>query len=181
MTQSFKWFTPPINADIRFSEPRPFDRSDRVDILTGTPEPDAFELYAPGIGTQSLDDNFIALGIPINVNSSEDSEVDLLVYQKKEGPDYIPRFTAPPARSYTYIEDFDPIEDEIIVGGKPYRIEIDDEIIAGESSNDFDDDFDLFVLEKPWRDQNLDVADLIVTDFQISDNDRIIMAGKDLG
>ena len=180
MTQSFKWFTPPINADIRFSEPRPFDRSDRVDILTGTPEPDAFELYAPGIGTQSLDDNFIAFGIPIIVDSSEDSEVDLLVYQKKEGPDYIPGFTAPPARSYTYIEDFDPIEDEIIFGGKPYRIEIDDEIIAGESSNDFDDDFDLFyVPEIPRLEPNFD--DLIITDFQLSDNDRIIMAGKDLG
>ena len=70
-------------------------------------------------------------------------------------------------------------EDEIIVGGKPYRIEIDDEIIAGESYNDV---ADLFVLENPWRDHpGFDVADLIFTDFRISDNDRIIIAGKHLG
>ena len=185
---SFKWFTKPTNADNRdfgFSEDPLFDRphfdrsepSDAVDILTGSPELDVFVLEPPGY---DLDDNFIAFRIPTIVDLSEDSEVDLLVYQEADGPEYFPGFTAPPARSYTYIEDFDLIEDEIIVGGKPYRIEIDDEIIAGESSNDFDD-FDLFVLENPWRDQNLDVADLIVTDFQISDNDRIIMAGKDLG
>ena len=120
------------------------------------------------------------MGVPIIVDESTDSEVDILVYQEQERANYLEGYQAPTARSYTYIEDFDLIEDEIIVGGKPYRIEIDDEIIAGESSNDFDD-FDLFVLENPWRDQNLDVADLIVTDFQISDNDRIIMAGKDLG
>ena len=161
---SFKWFTKPTNADNRdfgFSEPlsdnwdfgfreplsepreplepRPFDRYDRVDILTGTPERDVFELERPGYETQSLDDNFIALGIPTIVDLSVDSEVDLLVYQEADGPEYFPGFTAPPARSYTYIEDFDPIEDEIIVGGKPYRIEIDDEIIAGESSNDVAD------------------------------------------
>ena len=155
---SFKLFTPPTNADNRDfgfreplsdrdfgfreplseprNEPRPFDRSDRFDILTGTPERDVFELEPPGYETQSLNDNFIALGIPTIVDLSEDSEVDLLVYQEAESFDYIPGFTAPPARSYTYIEDFDPIEDEIIVGGKPYRIEIDDEIIAGESSDD---------------------------------------------
>ena len=78
------------------------------------------------------------MGIPIIVDSSEDSEVDLLFYQEKEGPYYIPGFTNRPARSFTYIQGFDPIEDEIIVGGKPYMIEIDDEIIAGESSNDDD-------------------------------------------
>ena len=162
---SFKWFTKPTNADNRdfgFSEPlsdnwdfgfreplseprepreplepRPFDRYDRVDILTGTPERDVFELDSP-FETQSSDDNFIAIGIPIIVDPSEDSEVDLLVYQEVHGPEYFPGFTAPPARSYTYIEDFDPIEDEIIVGGILYMIEIDDEIIAGESSNDVD-------------------------------------------
>ena len=119
-------------------EPRPFDRYDRVDILTGTPERDVFELRPLGYETQSLDDNFIALGIPTIVDLSVDSEVDLLVYQEADGPEYFPGFTAPPARSYTYIEDFDPIEDEIIVGGILYMIEIDDEIIAGESSNDVD-------------------------------------------
>ena len=55
---------------------------------------------------------------------------------------------------------------------------IDDEIIAGESYNDV---ADLFVLENPWRDHpGFDVADLIFTDFRISDNDRIIIAGKHL-
>ena len=143
---SFKWFTKPTNADNRdfgFSEDPLFDRplfdrsepSDAVDILTGTPEIDVFVLEPFGY---DLDDNFIAFRIPTIVDLSEDSEVDLLVYQEADGPEYFPGFTAPPARSYTYIEDFDPIEDEIIVGGKPYRIEIDDEIIAGESSNDVD-------------------------------------------
>ena len=143
---SFKWFIPPTNADNRdfgFTERPPFDRSpfdrsepsDAVDILTGTPERDVFELEPPGY---DLDDNFIALGIPTIVDLPEDSQVDLLVYQEAESFDYIPGFTNPPERSCTIIEDFDPGEDEIIVGGKPYMIEIDDEIIAGESSNDVD-------------------------------------------
>ena len=159
-----------------------------LDTLTGTSEADTFELEPPGFGTQSLDDDFIpvdidyannliALGIPTIVDLSEDSEVDLLVYQEQERATYLERFQAPTARSYTYIEDFDLIEDEIIVGGNPYRIEIDDEIIAGESSDD-----DLFVLKNPWRDHpGFDVADLIITDFRLSDNDRIIIAGKHLG
>ena len=107
--------------------------SPAFEVLTGTPEADTFELDSPGFGTQSLDDNFIAMGIPIIVDSSEDSEVDLLFYQEKEGPYYIPGFTNRPARSFTYIQGFDPIEDEIIVGGKPYMIEIDDEILDGEA------------------------------------------------
>ena len=135
---SFKWFTKPTNADNRdfgfreplsdfgfnepLSEPRSFDR---VDILTGTPVRDVFELEPRGYGTQSLDDNFIALGIPTKIDLPEYTEVDLLVYREQERVTYLERFQAPTARSYTYIEDFDPIEDEIIVGGKPYRIEID--------------------------------------------------------
>ena len=215
---SFKWFTKPTNADNRdfgFSEDPLFDRplfdrsepSDAVDILTGTPERDVFVLEPPGY---DLDDNFIAFRIPTIVDLSEDSQVDLLVYQEADGPEYFPGFTAPPARSYTYIEDFDLIEDEIIVGGNPYRIEIDDEIIAGESSNE-----DLFPLKNPGRGGRREPDDffmrrepddffmrrreltpptntplddsafsrlltfesLIMTDFQISDNDRIIMAG----
>ena len=45
----------------------------------------------------------------------------------------------------------------------------------------YNDDADLFVLENPWRDHpGFDVADLIFTDFRISDHDRIIIAGKHL-
>ena len=80
----------------------------------------------PGFETQSLDDNFIAMRIPIIVDESTDSEVDILVYQEKERAVYLDRFQAPTARSYTYIEDFEPIQDEIIVGGNPYMIEIGD-------------------------------------------------------
>ena len=169
-------FFPPGSP--RMPRPRYFDK---VDILTGTPEADTFFVGPPEFATQSWQDDWmIRMRLPKIFDESTDSEVDILVYQEQERANYLEGYQAPTARSYTYIEDFDLIEDEIIVGAKPYMIEIDDEIIAGESSNDFDD-FDLFVLENPWRDQNLDVADLIVTDFQISDNDRIIMAGKDLG
>ena len=55
-----------------------------------------------------------------------DSEEDILVYQEQERAIYLDGFQAPTARSYTYIENFDPIEDEIIVGGNPYAIEIGD-------------------------------------------------------
>ena len=96
------------------SQPRFFDK---VDSLTGTAEADTFELEPPGFGTQSLDDNFISMGIPIIVDSSEDTEVDLLVYQEAESFDYIPGFTNPPERSYTIIEDFDPSEDQILIDG----------------------------------------------------------------
>ena len=112
------------------------------DILTGTPEADIFELDAPGFATQSLDDNFIAMDIdfennlivmgrdfkndfflsnPNTVDASEGSPVDLLVYQEADGPEYFPGFTDPLARSYTLIENFDPVEDQILVdGGKGY-------------------------------------------------------------
>ena len=94
------------------SQPRFFDK---VDTLIGTPEEDTFELEPPGLGTQSLDDNFISMGIPIIVDSSEDTEVDLLVYQEAESFDYIPGFTDPPESSYTIIENFDPSEDQILI------------------------------------------------------------------
>ena len=83
-------------------------------------------------GLQSLDDDFIpvdidfannliALGIPTIVDLSEDTEVDLLVYQVADGPEYFPGFTDPLASSYILIENFDPIEDQIFVdGGKGY-------------------------------------------------------------
>lgn len=107
-------------------------RFGKVDTLTGTPEADVFELDAPGFGTQSLDDNFIAmgidfandliaLGIPTIVDLSEDTEVDLLVYQETDGPMFIPGFTHPIFWSYTLIENFDLVEDQILVdGGKGY-------------------------------------------------------------
>ena len=99
-----------------------------LDVLTGTPEADSFELEPPGFGTQSLDDDFIpvdidfannliALGIPIIVDPPENTEVDLLVYQETDGPMYIPGFTNPIFSSYTLIENFDPNEDQILVDG----------------------------------------------------------------
>ena len=79
-------------------------------------------------GVQSLDDNFIvmgrdfyndviAFGIPIIVDPPSDSEVDILVYQEQERATYLVGFQAPTARSYTYIEDFNPLEDEIQILG----------------------------------------------------------------
>ena len=133
-------------------------RFDEVDILTGTPEPDAFELDAPGFGTlndldrisaingffsqpglQSLDDNFIAMGIdfknnlialsnPDTVDVITDSEEDILVYQEQERATYLGGFQAPTARSYTYIEDFEPINDSIVIGGETYQYEFDDAV-----------------------------------------------------
>ncbi|QNI73556.1 hypothetical protein [Synechococcus sp. NOUM97013] len=107
--------------------PRPLSL-ENVDTLTGTPEADNFKLEPPGFETQSLDDDFIpvdidfannliALGIPTIVDLSEDTEVDLLVYQEADGPEYFPGFTDPLARSYTLIENFDPVEDQILVDG----------------------------------------------------------------
>ena len=80
----------------------------------------------PEFVTQSLDDNFIAMGIPIIVDPPSDSEVDILVYQEQERATYLEGFQAPTVRSYTYIEEFEPIEDEIIVGGITYTIKIDE-------------------------------------------------------
>ena len=56
----------------------------------------------------------------------QSSEIDILVYQEQERATYLEGFQAPTARSFTYIQGFDPIEDEIIVGGNPYVIEIGD-------------------------------------------------------
>ena len=54
-------------------------------------------------------------------DESTDSEVDILVYQEQERANYLEGFQAPTARSYTYIENFDPIEDSILVdGGRGY-------------------------------------------------------------
>ena len=66
------------------------------------------------------------MGIPIIVDESTDSEVDILVYQEQVRAIYLADFQAPTVRSYTYIENLDPIEDEIIVDGNPYVIEIGD-------------------------------------------------------
>ena len=54
------------------------------------------------------------------------SEVDILVYQEQDRAAYLEGFQAPTARSFTYIEEFEPIEDEIIVGGITYAIKIDE-------------------------------------------------------
>ena len=52
---------------------------------------------------------------------SNSSEVDILVYQEADGPEYFPGFTDPLASSYILIENFDPSEDQIFVdGGKGY-------------------------------------------------------------
>ena len=124
-------FFQPVRAPIlpppQLPQPRYFDD---VDTVIGTPEADVFEVDALRISFYPTDASIIRELRP------QSSEVDILVYQEQERANYLERFQAPTARSYTYIEDFDPIEDEIIFGGKPYRIEIDDEIIAGESSDD---------------------------------------------
>jgi len=103
-----------------------------LDVLTGTPEADWFDLEPPELGTlmppaspdsflQSLDDDFIRMAISTIVDLSEDNEVDLLVYQVADGPEYFPGFTDPLASSYILIENFDPVEDQIFVdGGKGY-------------------------------------------------------------
>ena len=66
------------------------------------------------------------MGIPIIVDKSTDSEVDILVYQEKERDYYLEQFQAPTARSYTYIDDFEPIEDYIVIGGDAYQYDVDD-------------------------------------------------------
>jgi len=69
----------------------------------------------PEFVTQSLDDNFIAMGVPIIVDPPSASELDILVYQEQERDYYLEGFQAPTARSYAYINDFEPIDDQIIV------------------------------------------------------------------
>ena len=117
-------------------EPRRFDK---VVILTGTPKADTFELDAPGFGTQSLDDDFIRMSIdfennliassnPDTVDVTTDSEEDILVYQEQERTTYLKGFQAPTARSYTYIENLIPIDDQIFVdGGKGHVLIMSDE------------------------------------------------------
>ena len=159
----------PVPLDVLTGMPPDTAPTPVFEVLTGTPEADIFELDVPGFGTlndldrisvidffgqpgvQSLDDNFIVMGIDFenrliaysnqnNVDATTDNEVDLLVYQEVDGPEYFPGFTDPLARSYTLIENFDPIEDQILVdGGKGYVRIMSDEIIAGESSNDVAD------------------------------------------
>ena len=76
---------------------------------------------------------------PNTVDASEDSPVDLLVYQETDGQMYIPGLQIY-FSVYTLIENFDPVEDQILVdGGKGYVRIMSDEIIAGESSNDVAD------------------------------------------
>ena len=114
------------------------------DLLDPVPPPkDEEEIRVPGRGTApkkqpqfatqswewwdaAWDDHVIRMGVPIIVDESTDSKVDILVYQEKERANYLKGFQAPTARSYTYIEDFEPIEDEIIVGGIAYTIKIDE-------------------------------------------------------
>ena len=129
---SFKWFTPPTNADNRDfgfreplseprNEPRPFDRSDRVDILSGTPDIDTFEVETNYQGNVTFRGGIHQLEVPAQFDTS--NELDILVYQEQERAIYLEGYQAPTARSYTYIEDFEPIEDEIIVGDNPGKIE----------------------------------------------------------
>ena len=132
-------------SDTPIPKPRRFDK---VDTLTGTPDADTFEVDAPGFGTlndldrisvidffgqlglQSLDDNFIAMGIDRADNListfdvTADSEEDILVYQEQERANYLEGFQAPTARSYTYIEDFDLLADEILVDGGRGHVKI---------------------------------------------------------
>jgi len=113
-----------VNRDI--PEPRWFDK---IDTLTGTQEADAFFVGPPEFATQRYLDEFF---VPMGKRSigSADSELDILVYQEQERANYLEGFQAPTAHSYTYIVDFEPIEDEIIVGGNPYVMEIGDNDIS---------------------------------------------------
>ena len=87
--------------------PRYFDE---VDTATGTSEADAFEV-------EPLDQIFFNPIITNGINNGEEGEVDILVYQEQERAIYLKGFQASTARSYTYIEDFNPLEDEIQILG----------------------------------------------------------------
>ena len=118
-------YPPSIPPPPRRPRPRYFDE---VDTVTGTPEADTFEVE-PFAGDRLFPaEIFIPPEITFPVftngsNNSEEGEVNILVYQEQERAVYLDRFQAPTARSYTYIEDFEPIEDEIIVGDNPDEIE----------------------------------------------------------
>ena len=93
------------------------------------PEFEAQTFFDPfgQLEVQSWQDKwFTVMGIPIIVDESADSEVDILVYQEQERATYLEEFQAPTARSYTYIEDFEPINDYIVIGGDAYQYDVDD-------------------------------------------------------
>ena len=136
-----------IDGSLKYFRPRYFDD---VDTVTGTSEADVFEveplkiekILFPPRTTQTLVDGANWALIPpadeeIRVpgrgrafpkERPQSSEVDILVYQEKERDIYLDGFQAPTARSYTYIEDFEPIEDSILVdGGKGYVTIMSDE------------------------------------------------------
>ena len=116
---------PPVGDPPR--QPRIFDK---VDTVTGTDEADTYFVGPPEFATQSWewdawwDEHIISMGIPMIVDESTDSEVDILVYQEQERAVYLDGFQAPTARSYTYIEDFEPIEDSILVDGGKGHVRI---------------------------------------------------------
>ena len=141
-------------------------RFDKVDILTGTPETDAFEVQRDGqiffnpiitngvndgkngsdiytggggadtfkthIGHVTIKDFTPNEGDKLLLLLNEDhplynpSEVDTLVYQEQKRATYLEGFQAPTARSYTYIEDFEPINDFVVIGGDAYQYDVDD-------------------------------------------------------
>ena len=118
-----------VNRDI--PEPRWFDK---VDTLTGTPEADPFFVGPPEFATQSWewdawwDEHMISMGVPIIVDESTDSEIDILVYQEQERANYLKGFQAPTARLYTYIDDFDTLDDYIFIDdGRGYVTIMSDE------------------------------------------------------
>ena len=101
---------------------------DRVDTVTGTPEADTFEVEPLIARDPWLDDDTREPGQGRVIRKPgqgtappkerpQSSEVDILVYQEQERAIYLDGFQAPTARSSTYIEDFEPIEDSIIVDG----------------------------------------------------------------
>lgn len=101
--------------------PRNFDE---VDVLTGTTEADTFVVesldqisFNPTIAP--LDQT---LSNPIVVNDEKGDGI--LIYQEKERTNYIERFQAPTKRSYTYIDNFAPSEDEILVDGGRGHVKI---------------------------------------------------------
>jgi len=80
-----------------------------------------FFVGPPEFATQSweawTDDWMIRMGIPMIVDESTDSEIDILVYQDQERDIYLDGFQARIERIFTYIENFDPTEDEIFFKG----------------------------------------------------------------
>ena len=80
-----------------------------------------------------ITDYLIAYSNPNNV----ETDGDILDYQMVEGPDYIPGFTNHPARSFTYIQGFVPIEDEIEIAqfkATPFPLQVKDDPVVAISS-----------------------------------------------